>query len=223
MASPSQTQRWLKCILNWAKTNRVSHTELCDTLGFASRTSLSKLMNGKIKRARIKMIHESAQQFGLDINFINGIFDYKSKFSEVRNIFYEFKEAYANCINQGQLYQAAQIVRKAANFVYEALVPKDIIINLELTNRKNEVETAVITCSADELEFFRINVYGGNFSVMFNMTKIIGSMEIGVMEGDLDAHAVSAIRHKLSANKKRYRRNKKEIDKFEDNAKRFAS
>jgi hypothetical protein len=191
-------------------------------LGYSSRSGWYRLLQGVNKRARLALIRSSTQQLGLDSNFINGIYDFKAKFSEARNIFTDFKELYAQYRSQGNQYQASQIVRKAAMFVYETLVPKDMLLNLEFTNRQNQYETTKITCSPDEVNFYDIVVFGGPICVMFTLSKKVGSADMPIMEGDLDIHAVSAIKHQVSVGKKKHYKSQKSIAKFEDNAKKFA-
>jgi hypothetical protein len=219
-ATPAQTQRWLKCLNSWAKANNKTQTDITKVLGFSSRSGWYRLLQGVNKRARLDLVRSSTQQLGLDSHFINGIFDFKAKFSEARNIFTDFKELYANCISIGNQYQASQIVRKAAMFLFETLVPKDMILSLEFVNRKNEYETAKILCG-DETNFYEVDVFGGPLCVMFTLSKKAGSMNIPVMEGALDIHAVSAIKHQVSVGKKKYYKSQKSIDKFADNAKEF--
>jgi len=219
-ATPAQTQRWIKCLNSWAKANNKTHTDISNTLGYSSRSAWYRLMQGVNKRARLALIRSSTQQLGLDANFINGIFDFKAKFSEARNIFTDFKESYAQCLGQGNQYQASQIVRKAAMFLFETLVPKDMILSLEFVNRKNEYETAKIVCG-DENNFYEIDIFGGPLCVMFTLSKKVGSMNIPVMEGDLDIHAVSAIKHQVTTGKKKHYKSQKSIAKFTDNAKKY--
>ncbi|MEN6624147.1 MAG: hypothetical protein ABFD50_21695 [Smithella sp.] len=221
-ASPAQTQRWIKCLLAWAKANNKTYNELTTMLGFKSRITIYRLAEGKRARTRISLIQSSIKEFGLDANYIYGVYDFKSKFSEARNIFTEFKELYAEYKSQGNFYQSSQIVRKAAMFVFETLVPKDILLHLEFTNRKNEYESASVTCSSDDKNFFRINIFGGPHCVMFTMSKLQGNMELPIMEGDLDIHALSSIRLQVTAALKGRRKVKKEAAQFEDNAKKFA-
>ncbi len=220
-ATPAQTQRWLKCVNSWAKANNKNQTDISNTLGFSSRSAWYRLLQGINKRARLTLVRSSTQQLCLDANFINGIYDFKAKFSEARNIFTDFKELYANCISNGNQYQASQIVRKAAMFLFETLVPKDMILSLEFINRKNEYETAKICCSSDESIFYDIVIFGGRMCVMFTLSKQLGNMSVPIMEGDLDIHAVSAIKHQVSVGKKKYYKSQKSIDKFADNAKKF--
>ena len=220
-ATPAQTQRWLKCLNSWAKANNKTQTDISNVLGFASRVNLYRLLKGVNKRARLSLIRTSTQQLGLDANFINGIFDFKAKFSEARNIFTDFKELYADCVSKGNQYQASQIVRKAAMFLFETLVPKDLILSLEFINRKNEYETAKILCG-DESNFYEVAVFGGPICVMFTLSKKAGSMNIPIMEGDLDIHSVSAIKHQVSVGKKKHYKAQKSIAKFTDNAKKFS-
>lgn len=222
-ATPAQTQRWIKCILAWAKANDKSNIEIGKYLGFGSKVHWYRLMDGRCKRARLELIESTTKQLGLDANFINGLFDYKSKFSEARNIFNDFKEVYAAYVKKGNAYLASQIVRKAALFVYETLVPKDLFMHLDIINRKNNFESANIICSTDDIEFFKINIYGGPQCVMFTMSKKVGNVEIPIMEGDLDIHALSAIRMQVAARQQKFVRGKKSIEKFEDNAKKFAT
>jgi hypothetical protein len=220
-ATPAQTQRWIKCLNSWAKANDKSHTDISNMLGFSSRSGWYRLLQGVNRRARLALIRSSTQQLGLDSNFINGVFDFKAKFSEARNIFTDFKESYAQCLGQGNQYQASQIVRKAAMFLYETLVPKDMILGLELTNRKNEYESAKIYCSLDETNLYYITIFGGPICVMFSLCKKINGMTVPIMEGDLDIHAVSAIKHQVSTGKKKHYKSQKSIAKFADNAKQF--
>lgn len=168
------------------------------------------------------LVRTSTQQLGLDSNFINGVFDFKAKFSEARNIFTDFKETYAQCLGRGNQYQASQIVRKAAMFLFETLVPKDMLLTLEFINRKNEYETAKICCSMDEVNFYDITIFGGPLCVMFTLSKKMANMDLPIMEGDLDIHAVSAIKHQVSVGKKKYYKSQKSVAKFTDNAKKFA-
>jgi hypothetical protein len=219
-STPAQTQRWIKCLNSWAKANNKTHTDISNTLGYSSRSAWYRLLQGVNKRARLALIRSSTQQLGLDANFINGIFDFKAKFSEARNIFTDFKESYAQCLGQGNQYQASQIVRKAAMFLFETLVPKDMILSLEFVNRKNEYETAKILCG-DENNFYEIDIFGGPLCVMFTLSKKVGSMNIPVMEGDLDIHAVSAIKHQVTTGKKKHYKSQKSIAKFTDNAKKY--
>jgi len=219
-STPAQTQRWIKCLNSWAKANNKTHTDISNMLGYSSRSGWYRLLQGVNKRARLALIRSSTQQLGLDANFINGIFDFKAKFSEARNIFTDFKESYAQCLGQGNQYQASQIVRKAAMFLFETLVPKDMILSLEFVNRKNEYETAKILCG-DENNFYEIDVFGGHLCVMFTLSKKVGSMNIPVMEGDLDIHAVSAIKHQVTTGKKKHYKSQKSIAKFTDNAKKY--
>lgn len=221
-ATLAQTQRWIKCLNNWAKANNKTHTDISNVLGFSSRSGWYRLLQGVTKRARLSLIRTSTQQLGLDSKFIDGVFDFKSKFSEARNIFNEFKETYAQCVSQGNQYQASQIVRKAAMFLFETLVPKDTVLSLEFINRKNEYETAKIYCIPDEVTCYSISVFGGPICVMFTFSKKLSdSLEIPIMEGDLDIHAVSAIKHQVSVGKKIRYKSQKSIDKFTDNAKKF--
>lgn len=220
-ATPAQTQRWIKCLNSWAKANDKSHTDISNILGFSSRSGWYRLLQGVNKRARLALVRTSTQQLGLDANFINGVFDFKGKFSEARNIFTDFKETYAQCLSKGNQYHASQIMRKAAMFLFETLVPKDMILSLEFINRKNEYETAKICCSPDEVNFYNINIFGGPICVMFTLSKKMGSLELPIMEGDLDIHAVSAIKHQVSVGKKKYYKSQKSIAKFTDNAKKF--
>lgn len=180
-------------------------------------------MQGDCKRARLSVIRDTTLRLGLDANFINGIFNFKSRFSEARNSFTDFKEVYSQCLSKGQHYMASQIVRKAALFVFETLVPKDIIISLELVNRNNECDSAKVMCSPDNITFFVINIFGGSQCVMFSMLKRMGSMEIPIMEGDLDIHAVSSIKSQISMYKKKEIKLRKDVAKFEDNAKQFST
>jgi len=219
-STPAQTQRWIKCLNSWAKANNKTHTDISNMLGYSSRSGWYRLLQGVNKRARLALIRSSTQQLGLDANFINGIFDFKAKFSEARNIFTDFKESYAQCLGQGNQYQASQIVRKAAMFLFETLVPKDMILSLEFVNRKNEYETAKILCG-DENNFYEIDIFGGPLCVMFTLSKKVGSMNIPVMEGDLDIHAVSAIKHQVTTGKKKHYKSQKSIAKFTDNAKKY--
>lgn len=219
-STPAQTQRWIKCLNSWAKANNKTHTDISNMLGYSSRSGWYRLLQGVNKRARLALIRSSTQQLGLDANFINGIFDFKAKFSEARNIFTDFKESYAQCLGQGNQYQASQIVRKAAMFLFETLVPKDMILSLEFVNRKNEYETAKILCG-DENNFYEIDIFGGSLCVMFTLSRKTGSMNIPVMEGDLDIHAVSAIKHQVATGKKKYYKSQKSIAKFTDNAKKY--
>lgn len=220
-ATPAQTQRWIKCLNSWAKANDKTHTDISNMLGYSSRSGWYRLLQGVNRRARLALIRSSTQQLGLDSNFINGVFDFKAKFSEARNIFTDFKESYAQCLGQGNQYQASQIVRKAAMFLYETLVPKDMILGLELTNRKNEYESAKIYCSIDGINMYYITIFGGPICVMFSLCKKINGMTVPIMEGDLDIHAVSAIKHQVSTGKKKHYKSQKSIAKFEDNAKQF--
>jgi hypothetical protein len=220
-ATPAQTQRWIKCLISWSKANNKTHTDISNMLGYSSRSGWYRLLQGVNKRARLALIRNSTQQLGLDSNFINGVFDFKAKFSEARNIFTDFKELYAQYLSQGNQYQASQIVRKAAMFLFETLVPKDMLLSLEFVNRKNEYETAKICCSADEINFYEITVFGGPICVMFTLSKKTGSLSMPVMEGDLDIHAVSAIKHQVSTGKKKYSSTQKSVAKFTDNAKKF--
>lgn len=219
-ATPAQTQRWLKCLNSWAKANDKNNTDISNILGFSSRAGWYRLLQGVNKRARLALIQSSTQQLGLDVNFINGVFDFKAKFSEARNIFTDFKELYAQYASKGNQYQASQIVRKAAMFLFETLVPKDMILSLEFINRKNEYETAKIICG-DEANFYEIAIFGGPICVMFTLSKKVGSMNIPVMEGDLDIHAVSAIKHQVTTAKKKHYKTQKSVAKFADNAKQF--
>lgn len=220
-ATPAQTQRWIKCLNGWAKTNNKTHTDISNLLGFSSRSGWYRLLQGVNKRARLALVRTSTQQLGLDSNFINGVFDFKAKFSEARNIFTDFKETYAQTSSTGNHYQASQIVRKAAMFLFETLVPKDMILSLEFINRNNEYETAKICCSPDEVNFYYISVFGGPLCVMFTLSKKIGNLDMPIMEGDLDIHAVSAIKHQVSVGKKKHYKSQKSIAKFTDNAKKF--
>jgi hypothetical protein len=219
-ATPAQTQRWIKCLNSWAKANDKNNTDIANLLGFTSRAGWYRLLQGVNKRARLALIQSSTQQLGLDVNFINGVFDFKAKFSEARNIFTDFKELYAQYMSKGNQYQASQIVRKAAMFLFETLVPKDMILSLEFVNRKNEYETAKIVCG-DEDSFYEMDVFGGPICVMFTLSKKLGSMRIPIMEGGLDIHAVSAIKHQISTVKKKHYKTQKSVAKFTDNAKKF--
>ncbi len=223
LATPAQTQRWTKSVNDWAKAHRKSQAELCDIVGYSNRSSWYRLMRGKCQRARLQLIRDSSQKLNLDVHYINGIFNFKSKFSEARNSFTDFKEVYAECVSKGQAYMASQIVRKAALFVFETLVPKNITLHLELVNRQNVCEYAKIHCSPDDITCFVINIYGGQQCVMFNIFKKVGSMEIPTMEGDLDIHAVSAIKNQINIFKRKEVSQKKYIAKFEDNAKKFST
>jgi hypothetical protein len=46
-------------------------------------------------------------------------------------------------------------------------------------------------------------------------------MNIPVMEGDLDIHAVSAIKHQVTTGKKKHYKSQKSVAKFTDNAKKY--
>lgn len=222
-ATPAQTNRWVKCLRDWAKVNGKTNTQICEMLGFDSRTSWYRIIKGEHKRTRARLIQSTSQQLGLDINFINGVYDFKSKFSEARNIFTEFKDTYTQYMKQGNQYHASQIIRKAAMFLYETLVPKDLMLHLEFENRKNLYESAKITCSPDELNFYKIDIFGGPQCVMFTLSRMAGSCVIPMMEGDLDIHAVSAIKHHISVSKKRQTKTQTVVAKFEDNAKKYAT
>jgi hypothetical protein len=56
---------------------------------------------------------------------------------------------------------------------------------------------------------------------MFSLCKKINGMTVPIMEGDLDIHAVSAIKHQVSTGKKKHYKSQKSIAKFADNAKQF--
>jgi len=221
IATPAQTKRWVTCLTQWAKVNNKTHADIAEIIGF-SASSWYRLIRGINKRTRLSYITSSTRQLGLDADYINGIFDFKNRFSEYKNIFTDFKELYAQYSRQGNNYQASQIVRKAAVFIYETLVPKDMILSLSLVNRNNEYETAEIHCSSNEIDFYVITIYGGAACVMFTLSKKMGSFNMPIMEGDLDTHAVSAIKHQVSVGKKKYYKSQKSVAKFTDNAKKFA-
>jgi hypothetical protein len=220
-ASPIQTKRWIKCLNDWAQLKNKSQGDVLRLVGYANRSSWYRLRDGAAKRVRLDVIERTVKEADLDLNYINGLFDFKSKFSEVRNIFNDFRDAYYDLISQGHRYQASQIVRKAALFLYESLVPKDMMLRLELVNRCNEYDTASLICSVDEIEFFIINIFGGTQCVQFNMSKKVGSADIPIMEGDLDIHAVSSIKSQFSHKKTAATKNKIKIDKFNAHAKKM--
>lgn len=220
-ATPAQTRRWLKCITEWAKANNKSQDYLREFIGYANRSSWNRLKDGLVRRVKMEVVSRTVQDAGLDYNFINGLYDFKHKFSEVRNIFDDFKETYPLLVRQGHMYQASQIVRKAALFVFETLVPKDMLLSLAIDNRYNEYESAKIFCSIDSVESFCISIYGGPKRVQFTMHKKIGSVDIPVMEGDLDIHAVSAIKGQFAHRKKTQHTGKRSVAKFDAHAKKI--
>lgn len=220
-ATPAQTQRWVKCVNNWAKANKKTQDDICEALGFAWRSCWNSYSNGARKRVRLNIMRESIKAMGLDSNFINGVYDFKSKFTETRNIFTDFKEEYFEYISKGNQYQAGQIVRKAAMFVFETLVPRDIIIKLEIINKRNLVEMCRISCTYNEVEYFFINVFGGPKCVMFTMSRRFNNVDIPIFEGDLDISAVSSIKHQIVVRRKKEQITTSRLAKFEDNAKKF--
>lgn len=221
-ATAAQTKRWVKCLNEWANARGVNSDDLCEMLGFAHRSSWQRLMTGDIRRVKMDVMVKSIQECALNNAYIHGIYDYKSCFSEARNIFMDFRDVYASFASKGQFYQASQIIRKAAVFIFESLVPKDIFINLHMENRRNEYESAKLICSVDETEFFTINIFGDRRCVRFTMSKKVGSAEVPVMEGDLDIHAVAAIKNQLSNRKKLAIEYKKTVDRFSENAKQMS-
>lgn len=221
-ASPQQTKRWLRCINAWAKANDKSQDDMAQILDFSCRSSWCRLKTGQVKRVNLETLKRTTADLGLDINYINGVFNYKNKFSEYKNVFSEFKQTYAAYASAGQQYHASQLVRKAALFLYEALVPKDLYLKLNFDNKKNEFESIKLFCSADEIEIFVIDIYGGSSCIRFSLSRNIGSMLLPIMEGDFDAHAVASIKLQLSHKKKIQKTTKKNIDKFELNAKKLS-
>lgn len=223
-ATPAQTQRWLKCLQQWAKAHRKTQDDICKMLGFANRSSYWRLADQSVKRVRMKVLRESANTVGLDMDFIMGVYNFKDKFSDARNIFMEFREAYCEYRAKGHVYQASQIVRKAAMFIFETLVPKGLDAKLEVEVRSSGYESARIICLPDGIDLYVISIYGAESCVQFTLTRAMGgtTVQIPVMEGDLDIHAVSAIKRQLSYKKKKATSSKKEIAKFSEHAKKMA-
>lgn len=220
-ASPVKTKRWIKCLNDWAQAKNKTQGELAELLGYSNRSSWYRLRDGTAKRAKLEIIARTVKEAELDANYINGIFDFKSKFSEAKNIFTDFRDTYYELITKGNVYQASQIIRKAALFLYESLVPRDMLLTLELINRYNEYDSAKLICGVDELECFVINIFGGSKCVQFNMSKKVGSCDIPIMEGDLDLHAVSSIKSQFAHKKTAATKNKIKIDKFNSHAKKI--
>jgi hypothetical protein len=145
-----------------------------------------------------------------------GRFDDLTKTHERLEILIEWYNAWTIVENNVALFIQYMISKRKQRY----LVPKDMILSLEFVNRKNEYETANIVCG-DEANFYEINVFGGPLCVMFTLSKKVGSMNIPVMEGDLDIHAVSAIKHQISTVKKKHYKTQKSVATFTDNAKKF--
>lgn len=222
-ASPIQTKRWLKCITDWAKIKNKTQTDVCNLIGFSNRSSLHRLSSGAIKRVKMEVIERTAKEAGLDINYINGLFDFKSKFSEARNIFSEFKETYYELYTEGNLYAASQIVRKAALFIFETLLPKDLHIALTLENKHGLYDKAQILCCPDNVQYFVVNLHGGQKCVQFTLSKRVNGLDLPIMEGDLDIHAVSSIKKYFNDNKKKSIKSKNAVDKFDTHAKKLVT
>jgi hypothetical protein len=176
-----------------------------------------------IKRVKMDVLERSVKEAGLDMNYINGLYDFRSKFSEVRNIFAEFKDTYYEACTSGNLYQAAQIVRKAALFMFETLVPKDLNITLHVENNKNLYDKAELLCSPDDIQTFVIRLYGGSQCVQFVFSRRVNGLDLPLIEGDLDSHAISTIKKYLSNNRKKVIKNKNAVAKFDDNAKKLTA
>lgn len=217
-ATPLQTRRWVKCLEEWAKNKGKSGTDICEVLGYANKSSWSRIRDGTCSKVRIETLQQGISKCGLNSAYINGYLDYKSKFSEARNIFVDFKTTYADYMARGQYFHAAQIVRKAAMFIYETLVPKDMLLYLSLENRLNTYESAKVIASIDGNTFYTVSVFGDTHCIKFTMSKKLGSSDIPVMEGDLDVHAVSAIKRVFAHTKNIATSSKRSIAKFTENA-----
>lgn len=221
-ATPPQTRRWVKCLEDWAKRKGKSGADICEVLGYANKSSWSRLRDGTCSKVRIDTLQLGIAKCGLNTSYINGYLDYKNKFTEARNIFTDFKQTYATYIVRGQYFHAAQIVRKAAMFIYETLVPKDMaLLHLSLENRLNNYESAKVTASVDGNTCYTVSVFGDSHCIKFTMVKKLGSSDVPVMEGDLDVHAVSAIKRVFVHTKKTAASSKRSIAKFTDNANRL--
>jgi hypothetical protein len=221
-ATPAETRRWIKCLDAWAKLKNKSQDDICDLLGFSHRSSWFRLKNGEIKRIKLSILNHSAEVADLDTNFIKGFLDLRRKFAETKNVFDDFKYTYREYINNGNKYQASQIIRKAALFMFEVLVPRDIVLRLELENKFNVHETARIHVSVDDKDYFVINIYGGNVCVQYNLARVASEGLIPVMEGDLDMHAVRSIKNQFVRRDKQREIEKKVVVKFSTNAKKMA-
>lgn len=204
------------------QAHNISSDDLIAKLDFKHRSSWSRLVNGEVVAVRQDVMQRTIKEMELNADFINGIYNYKSKLSEVRNIFSDFRKLYSAHKAKGQIYQCSQIIRKAAVFIFESLVPLDLNIYLEMVNKNNNYELSKITCGVEDGDTFVITVFGDKLCVRFSMSKKVGSMDIPVMEGDLDTHALSAIRRHFQAKKRSEAFHKETKAKFASNAKKLS-
>lgn len=220
-ATPQQTKRWIRCVLAWAKSNGKKQEDLKDILNFSCRSSWCRLVSGQVKRVRLDTFRKTIADLNLDIHYINGVFNYKNKFSDFKNVFQEFKDLYAAYVSMGQLHHAAQLVRKATLFLYESLVPKNLVMKLQISNNQNEFETNRITCGIGDMDQYLIDLIGGPKCIQFTFSKIKGTLMLPIMEGEFDVHTVAAIKLQLSNKRNKVKLSKKSIDKFDQNAKQL--
>ena len=227
-ATPTQTKKWIKCVNSWAQANNKSPADICALLGFANRSSWHRLLHGTVKRVKLSVLMMTVKTAGLDLDYINGIYNYKYKFSESRNIFSDFKASYRAHITAGHYYSAAQIIRKAAIFIFETLIPNDLQLTLTMENASNLYEAACVRCDFDNVSY-TIGVFGDQLCVKFRMSKktlnkgIASNVDIPIMEGDLDMHGSTAIKKVIMRERKNHVRNVTTSKIFENNARRISN
>lgn len=221
-ASGPQTRRWVYCVKEWAKARGKNTLEVANMLGYKCTTQWYLLRDGTVKRVKLDILQKSAAAAGLDINYINGIYSTKTKYIDASNVFTDMRDMYAECMAKGNRYQAAQIVRKSAMFVFETLVPKDMNLVLMLETKGSEYESAKITCSIGDVDSYVIVFFGDVNNIKYMLQKKAGSAYVPVMEGDLDIHAVSAIKKHFSYRYNKPMADKKQQEKFAENARKMA-
>lgn len=219
-ASVAQTKRWVKCMKVWAvKHNKNTSRKLHSIFNFPSDQYWYWISSGTIKKVRQDIMLRTIDYCKLDVNYINGISDHRKRPKDIVNIFEEFSSIYLYNMDNNLLYQASQIVRKAALFLYETLVPKDFVLTLNIHNHKNTFEKIEIDIAPVDTQVFSILVFGGVESVQFCLRKRLGSSYIPIIEGDLNASAVSTIKSYILERTQSEAKSKETLVKFDTNAK----